>query len=60
MCMVLRGQRLASTLYGAMTSWAPHCATGIRGFLLNRAMRTAPVLPVMGHMWGSRVIVPSG
>ena len=43
-----------------MTSWAPHCASGMTGAPVASAMRAAPVLPVIGHSPGSRVIVPSG
>src|SRR5690606_36327241 len=58
--IVLRGSRLTFLAYGASNSWTPHCATGITGAPVARAIRAAPVLPTIGHRPGSRVIVPSG
>jgi len=43
-----------------MTCCAPHWATGMTGAPVMSAMRAAPVLPVIGHSPGSRVMVPSG
>ena len=59
-CIVFGGSTLSCVVYGAMTSLAPHCAIGISGAPVSRATRSAPVLPVIGQMPGSRVIVPSG
>ena len=40
--------------------FGPHWATGITGTPAASAIRAAPVRPVIGHISGCRVIVPSG
>ena len=60
MVTVLRGNRSGFFAYGASTSCAPHCPIGMTGQPVSSAIRAAPDLPVIGHVAGSRVIVPSG
>ena len=58
--IVLRGNSRGRFAYGARMWFAPHCAIGMTGTPEASAMRAAPVLPVIGHRSGSRVMVPSG
>jgi hypothetical protein len=58
--ILLRGNRSGFFAYGASSSCAPHCPTGMTGQPVASAIRAAPDLPVIGQPSGSRVIVPSG
>src|SRR5690606_20505510 len=58
--MVLRGNRLIFLPYRGITFWVPQCESGISGMSASSAIRTAPVLPRIGHRSGSLVREPSG
>jgi len=56
----VRGRSRGFLEYGGSSSCAPHCPTGRTGDPVSSPIRAAPDLPVIGHICGSRVMVPSG